>query len=167
MTFESSAPDVATVDEDGVVYGVSEGSATITATSYNGLTAVCTVTVQGGNSSRLKLPAFLKEIGEEAFAGCSEESVIVPDGCETIGARAFADSANLRTITIPASVTSIAADAFDGCTDLTIRAPRAATPAGTPRRTASGAWRNKFFLIKIAAFILSALLGGRARLSLR
>lgn len=124
MTFESSAPDVATVDEDGVVYGVSEGSATITATSYNGLTAVCTVTVQGGNSSRLKLPAFLKEIGEEAFAGCSEESVIVPDGCETIGARAFADSANLRTITIPASVTSIAADAFDGCTDLTIRAPK-------------------------------------------
>ena len=124
MTFESSAPDVATVDEDGVVYGVSEGSATITATSYNGLTAVCTVTVQGGNSSRLKLPAFLKEIGEEAFAGCSEESVIVPDGCETIGARAFADSANLRTITIPASVTSIAADAFDGCTDLTIRTPK-------------------------------------------
>ena len=124
MTFESSAPDVATVDEDGVVYGVSEGSATITATSYNGLTAVCTVTVQGGNSSRLKLPAFLKEIGEEAFAGCCEESVIVPDGCETIGARAFADSANLRTITIPASVTSIAADAFDGCTDLTIRTPK-------------------------------------------
>ena len=124
MTFESSAPDVATVDEDGVVYGVSEGSATITATSYNGLTAACTVTVQGGNGSGLKLPAFLKEIGEEAFAGCSEESVIVPDGCETIGARAFADSANLRTITIPASVTSIAADAFDGCTDLTIRAPK-------------------------------------------
>ena len=124
MTFESSAPDVATVDEDGVVYGVSEGSATITATSYNGLTAACTVNVQGGNGSRLKLPAFLKEIGEEAFAGCSEESVIVPDGCETIGARAFADSANLRTITIPASVTSIAADAFDGCTDLTIRTPK-------------------------------------------
>ena len=122
MTFESSAPDVATVDEDGVVYGVSEGSATITATSYNGLTAACTVTVQAG--SGLKLPAFLKEIGEEAFAGCSEESVIVPDGCETIGARAFADSANLRTITIPASVTSIAADAFDGCTDLTIRTPK-------------------------------------------
>ena len=124
MTFESSAPDVATVDEDGVVYGVSEGSATITATSYNGLTAACTVTVQAGSGSGLKLPAFLKEIGEEAFAGCSEESVIVPDGCETIGARAFADSANLRTITIPASVTSIAADAFDGCTDLTIRTPK-------------------------------------------
>ena len=124
MTFESSAPDVATVDEDGVVYGVSEGSATITATSYNGLTAACTVTVQGGNGSRLKLPAFLKEIGEEAFAGCSEESVIVPDGCETIGARAFADSANLRTIMIPASVTSIAADAFDGCAGLTIRTPK-------------------------------------------
>ena len=48
----------------------------------------------------------------------------MPDGCETIGARAFADSANLRTITIPASVTSIAADAFDGCTDLTIRTPK-------------------------------------------
>ena len=124
MTFESSAPDVAAVDEDGVVYGVSEGSATITATSYNGLTAACTVNVQGGNGSRLKLPAFLKEIGEEAFAGCSEESVIVPDGCETIGARAFADSANLRTITIPASVTSIAADAFDGCAGLTIRTPK-------------------------------------------
>ena len=119
MTFASSAPGVAAVDENGVVHGVSTGKATITATSYNGLTATCTVTVQAGRE--LKLPAGLKEIDAEAFLNVSAQVAIVPDGCESIGARAFSGSTSLSMIEIPASVTFIAPDAFDGCTSVVIR----------------------------------------------
>lgn len=63
----------------------------------------------------VRLPAAVKTIDEEAFAGDSAiESVIVPDGAERIGARAFADNEHLQTIEIPDSVTEIADDAFAG-----------------------------------------------------
>ena len=45
VTWTSDKTAVATVDAQGVVKGVSEGTATITATSNNGKTATCTVTV--------------------------------------------------------------------------------------------------------------------------
>ena len=65
--------------------------------------------------SLLRLPAKLKAIEAEAFAGLTVEGVILPDGCTAIGPRAFADCANLIYVRIPASVTDIAADAFEGC----------------------------------------------------
>ena len=45
FAWESDDEDIATVNENGVVTGVSEGVATITATSHNGLQATCEVTV--------------------------------------------------------------------------------------------------------------------------
>ena len=45
ITWSSSDPKVATVDNNGKVTAVSEGTAIITATSYNGKTATCTLTV--------------------------------------------------------------------------------------------------------------------------
>ena len=45
VTWESSDESIATVDSFGNVTGVKEGTATITATSSNGLTATCEVTV--------------------------------------------------------------------------------------------------------------------------
>jgi hypothetical protein len=45
--WESSNPEVALVDGDGVVTGISPGTAIITAVSGNGRTAECTVTVPG------------------------------------------------------------------------------------------------------------------------
>ena len=69
------------------------------------------------------LPDDLKEIGEAAFYGDqSITSLTIPDGAETIGARAFAYS-GLEQIYIPASVMTIPADAFDGVQDLTIISP--------------------------------------------
>lgn len=45
LTWQSSNPDVATVDANGVVTGISEGEATITARNSNGLSASSEVTV--------------------------------------------------------------------------------------------------------------------------
>ena len=46
VTWTSSDETVATVDENGLVTAVAEGSATVTAATANGLSATCTVTVQ-------------------------------------------------------------------------------------------------------------------------
>ena len=67
----------------------------------------------------LTLPAGLITIEEEAFSGLPCEAVIIPDGCTSIGPRAFADCASLVYAEIPSSVISIAEDAFDGCPLLT------------------------------------------------
>lgn len=79
------------------------------------------------------LPAFLKTIGEEAFAGSAAEAIELPDTCTAIGARAFADCVSLQVVEIPASVTEIAPDAFASCRDdlviLTVRGSRAYTLA--------------------------------------
>ena len=78
-------------------------------------------------ATRLVLPASLKAIGEEAFAGTGALIIVVPDGCGSIGTRAFADSDALAQIYIPASVTEISFDAFEGCDSLTIFAPENST----------------------------------------
>ncbi len=68
----------------------------------------------------LILPTSLTTIDAEAFTGGAFTYVILPDGAEAIGRRAFADCPKLAYICIPASVTSIDENAFDGVTGLTI-----------------------------------------------
>ena len=71
------------------------------------------------------LPEDLETVEEEAFAGNSEfHGVYIPDGCVTIGKKAFANCEGLQFVSYPAG-TEIAADAFDGCT---------ITPAGMVER---------------------------------
>ena len=60
----------------------------------------------------LNLPAGLKEIGTEAFAGTVAEKIIVPAGVTIIGARAFANCPNLVEIELPDGITSFDASAF-------------------------------------------------------
>ena len=74
----------------------------------------------------LRLPAGLKTIEEEAFAQGGFESVVVPDSCQTIQSKAFADCARLQSIYLPASVNFIATDAFEGSTGVVIYAPNTA-----------------------------------------
>ena len=61
------------------------------------------------------LPANLKIIEEEAFAGVPFRVLRIPDGMTTIGSKAFAGCADLMLVHIPNSVTKIADDAFIDC----------------------------------------------------
>ena len=60
----------------------------------------------------MKLPSELTGIEDEAFFGSACEAVIIPDGCESIGSKAFANCPGLLYVRIPASVTHIDGDAF-------------------------------------------------------
>ena len=66
-------------------------------------------------SGVLSLPARTKTVESEAFRGTNAYCVIIPNGCTSIGDRAFAYSPNLCSVRIPSSVTSISGSAFDGC----------------------------------------------------
>jgi len=55
LTWESSDPSVATVDEQGVVRALADGTADITATTDNGLSAACTVTVSHPSASGISI----------------------------------------------------------------------------------------------------------------
>ena len=66
------------------------------------------------------LPAFLTEIGEEAFSGAAFRYVKLPETTTVIGRLAFAECPNLRYIYIPAATTDIDRYAFVDVTDLTV-----------------------------------------------
>jgi hypothetical protein len=68
----------------------------------------------------ITLPAGLRIIGKEAFLNTAGiRNVVVPEGVQEIGARAFVGS-SVQTIMLPESLTAIAEDAFDGVANLTI-----------------------------------------------
>lgn len=67
----------------------------------------------------LRLPKGVKVLEEEAFYALqSADSVILPEGIETIGSKAFAGS-SITSIYLPPSLSSIASDAFEDCDSLT------------------------------------------------
>lgn len=116
VTFASTDESIATVDENGLVTAVGEGVTTITATASSGVTASCEITVR--NISVLMLPAKLQSIGAEAFVDTGIEKVVIPDGCASIGERAFASNETLLFVSIPDSVTYISDNAFEGCSNV-------------------------------------------------
>ena len=67
----------------------------------------------------LELPASLKAIQEEAFAGILATGVVIPDACQSIGSRAFAGS-SIREVWLDNESIQIAEDAFADCDRLLI-----------------------------------------------
>ena len=94
----------------------AEGSAVFTAEFVNpAFETKQTVTIPAlGTMDVLTLPGMLTEIDEEAFEGIAAEAVIIPEGCESVGARAFANCKQLKYVLVPAG-TSIDDSAFEGC----------------------------------------------------
>lgn len=92
VTFSSSDPSVATVDQKGNIQTIKAGTVTITATAANGVTASKTLTVEAIQHI-LSLPVHLGEIESEAFAGLTAvEAVRIPEDVYYIADDAFAGS---------------------------------------------------------------------------
>ena len=92
VTFSSSDPSVATVDQQGNIQTKKAGIVTITAAAANGVTASETLTVEAIQHI-LSLPAHLGEIESEAFAGLAAvEAVRIPEDVYYIADDAFAGS---------------------------------------------------------------------------
>lgn len=142
VTWTSSAPAVATV-AGGKVTAVGGGTATITAETSNGKTAICTVMVSdpyadfsftlsgsgyilaaySGTDTEVTVPAEYKGkavavIGSRAFYDCSFiTKIILPDSLKEIGDVAFGYCTSLQTVEIPAC-TRVLNSVFLGCTSL-------------------------------------------------
>ena len=71
----------------------------------------------------LVLPASTTEIGEEAFAGVAAQRIDLPEGVESIGSRAFADSDSLCFVVIPEANVQISLDVFENSNYVRIVAP--------------------------------------------
>ena len=158
LTWSTSNPSVATVDDNGYVTSIASGSAEIIAKASNGVMASCTVYVSDyhtkglmfttsqdrrscyiagyiGKSTSLVLPASyqgLPVVGivDNAFKGMiSLRNVFLPESLKTIGSQAFWGCTSLETIQIPKSVVNIEADAFQGCSSLVIYCESESLPA--------------------------------------
>ena len=142
VTWTSSAQSVATV-ANGTVTAVGSGTATITATTSNGKTATCMVTVTNpyadfsfilsgngyaltgysGTDTEVTVPAeymgkAVTVINSRAFYDCSFiTKITLPDTIKEIGSSAFGYCTSLQTIEIP-TCTRILDSVFIGCTSL-------------------------------------------------
>ena len=75
---------------------------------------------QLGSYTATRLPEQLEAVGKAAFEGAAFTHVYLGEMVKSIGARAFAECADLAYIYIPDSVKSIAADAFSGSKNVVI-----------------------------------------------
>ena len=84
------------------------------------VTSIDSYAFRGCELTSIDIPDSVTEIGECAFADCSElKEVKIPSSVITIEAKAFEDCTGLTELVIPDSVTEIGEDAFKGCTGLT------------------------------------------------
>lgn len=127
--------------------------------SYIYMTDSKTATIVGADDidqSAIELPATVVfdgdsynvvGIGNEVFQSRYMKSVIIPDGYETIGKRAFYECYSLRSVKLPNSITSIGDDAFESCSVLdTISIPSKIRSIGY-----SAFWGTKITEVKIPA----------------
>ena len=108
VTWTTSNSAVATVS-GGVVKGVAAGTATITAASYNGKTAVCKITVTENTTaftlSDVKFSAYSINLGESITINCGAKNGTTPyqyaanyslDGGTTTTIQAYSETAKIK-----------------------------------------------------------------------
>lgn len=105
LTFASSAPSIASVDEHGLVTALQKGDATITVTAHNGVSASFPVHVTY-EGAQLQF-ALLSDGSGYEITGCNSEAytVNIPASynglpVKAIAGRAFIDCASLRSFTV-------------------------------------------------------------------
>ncbi|MGN0996612.1 MAG: leucine-rich repeat protein [Candidatus Ventricola sp.] len=118
LTYESSRPAVASVDENGLITAGLPGRAVITASYADDLTATCEVLVRCAQA--LVLPGSLTHVGDGALTGIAAQEIVLPEGMLSIGAGAFAGCGVLLYVNLPDTLEAIDAGAFADCPHLTL-----------------------------------------------
>ncbi|MEG0897830.1 MAG: leucine-rich repeat protein, partial [Ruthenibacterium sp.] len=135
VTWQSYTPQIATVSNSGVVTGVAVGSATIAATTVNGIISRCTVTVVPAyddvftpTGAAYQLQYKNNTDGTLSIVGCAGNTTgelklpetIFEKTVTHIGDSAFSGCSGFTgDLVIPNTVTSIAANAFSRCSGFT------------------------------------------------
>ena len=143
LQWTSSNPEVATVDDNGLVTAIAKGDAEIKVMTcdYSNLSASCTIKVALPTAHSFEVGGIYYKFNgkgtvEVTFKGSSYNEyadeyngdVVIPSSVRysgttysvtSIGGYAFESCSGLTSVTIPNSVTSIGEFAFDGCSGLT------------------------------------------------
>ena len=81
-----------------------------------GVTEIDAKAFRGKGITEVQFPKSLKVIPDASFSGCTSlKAIILNDGIEKIGKRAFYHCSALEELSIPGSVVTIGAEAFEGC----------------------------------------------------
>lgn len=148
IEWASSNVNVVTVDADGLVVAIEEGTANVTA-SIAGKVATVSITVVAptdpdfvvrdgvlvaydGSGGHIIIPDYVKEIGEDVFS-YREDIITVKTGpnLRKIGERAFLENIELRRIEFSNGLEEIGAEAFKDAAKLTeILLPDSVTTIG-------------------------------------
>ena len=97
VSFTSSDETIATVDADGTIHALKAGSATVTATSYNGVSADCALSVSPA-------PSAVTLTAERTTIGLNEKLALTAqlEPADTVGTLSFSSS-NTRYVTVDAN----------------------------------------------------------------
>ena len=120
-----SSDEAVTVDEHGVLTAAAVGNAQVRV-SVGWISAACDVTIVENAGLHMKLPAALKKIESDAFAGTAAGVIELPASVMKVESGAFADSTALYQLICPAS--------FEAAPDLLRGSEQAVLvcPAGSP-----------------------------------
>lgn len=152
--WSSSDTNVVRVAANGLILGMNEGVATVTATSVDGKTASCEITVldleysvnseggavinaYNGGLTEVFIPSFISgnpvvEIGAWAFFdNSSVQKIVLPDSVKSIGYGAFSTCYALTEIDLGEGLEVIGTSAFSDCVNLeNITLPESLTELG-------------------------------------
>lgn len=128
--YKNSTADKYT-DYPSIAKKVYLDDATTTAFTFNSSTG--TITGYSGSEKVVNIPSniggiYVKAIGENAFKNNTDiETVIIPEGVNSIEDFAFYKCTGLKYVSIPESVTSVSEDSFYRCSALNITCKKGST----------------------------------------